>query len=82
MNANRAWLILAAGVIGYDLWCKPGETLSEGADKWILKHPWLARLGLGVVAVHVANLVPAKADPIHLGFNAAKRLTYNGREHG
>ena len=67
-------------VIGYDAFCKPGETLSEGADRWIEKHPWLARIVMAVIAAHVANVIPQRTDPIHRMFELTKK--FNGREHG
>lgn len=72
MNANQAWAVLVTCVVVYDVLCRDGETLSEGADRWIRRHPWLARLAVGVVAFHVANLLPQKADPIHRGFNLVR----------
>ena len=64
--AARAWVVLAAGVATYDVFCPEGQTMSEGADRGLQKHPWLVRIAIGLVAVHVANAVPAKGDPIHL----------------
>lgn len=67
-SGERAWLVLAAGVVGWNLCAREGSMLSEAADD----HPWLAR-GLGlVVYLHVANWVKPSYDPIHLLFSAAK----------
>lgn len=35
----RAWLVLAAGIIGYDLAAPRGHTLSEQVDRWLEKYP-------------------------------------------
>jgi hypothetical protein len=32
MNAKRAWGVIAAGVLAYELACNEGELLSEGVD--------------------------------------------------
>ena len=68
-TSGRAWLALAAAVTLYDVFCEDGETLSEGADRALHKHPWLTRLAIAMVAGHVANAVPARGDPIHLIFS-------------
>ncbi len=44
----RAWLVLAAGIIGYDLAAPRGHTLSEQVDRWLEKYPldrWTGRSG-------------------------------------
>ena len=69
--ADRAWLTLAVGVGAYDLCCAPGETLSEGADRY---PRWLVVPGATLIAAHVANLIPARLDPIHLLFAAVCAL--------
>jgi hypothetical protein len=35
----RAWLVLAAGVIAYDLAAPKGHTMSEQVDRWLEKYP-------------------------------------------
>ncbi len=61
-------MVLAAGVVAWDVWCVPGETLSEGVDRWLEHHPWLTRVVAALVVGHVVNLIPARADPIHLAY--------------
>lgn len=73
--ADRAWIALGVGVIGYDVFCQEGQTLSEAADRYMLRHPWLVRGAAFALAAHVCNLVPARFDPIHLGFFAIRRLS-------
>lgn len=67
-----AWGVLAASVIAYDLACKPGETLSEAADSAIESHPLLTRVAIGATALHLANAIPDRIDPIHRAFKAIK----------
>jgi hypothetical protein len=33
VNAKQAWLLLAAGVFSYEIYCEDGELLSEGVDE-------------------------------------------------
>lgn len=74
-RGTAAWITLGVGVIAYNVSAAgDGEMLSEQADRWIEKHPILARLAIAVVAAHVANLSPSRMDPIHLFFTTARRL--------
>ncbi|MGQ9348972.1 DUF7427 family protein [Mycolicibacterium gilvum] len=72
--ANRAWLVLAAGVIGYEIAAAPGELLSEAADDWMLSHPWLTRAVAFSLASHICNAIPDTCDPIHHLFVLKQRL--------
>lgn len=63
--ADRGWIVLGASVLLWDLWAPEGQTLSEGADKYMLHHPWWTR-AVGVALLgHVCNVWPARLDPIH-----------------
>lgn len=62
-----AWGTLAAGVAAYDLFCPPGETMSEAVDR-ALEHPAKKILALGAIALtsaHLANMLPQRVDPFH-----------------
>lgn len=72
--ADKAWLVLGVGVFGYDIAAKPGETMSEGADRYMLRHPWLVRFVAFSLAAHVCNMVKNEYDIIHLGFVALRRI--------
>jgi hypothetical protein len=71
--ADRAWIALGVGVVSYDLIAAPEQTLSEGADRYMLKHPWLTRCVAFALAAHVCNLVKPEWDAIHLLFKAVRR---------
>lgn len=71
--ADRAWIGLAAYVVAYDLVASPEQTLSDGADRYMLSHPWITRAVAAAVAGHVCNLVPDRFDVIHQLFKAARR---------
>ena len=59
---NKAWLALGGFVLGWNVSCEDGETLSEAADDW----PRILAIAI-VVAVggHVANLIPERWDVLH-----------------
>lgn len=64
-DADCAWLALAAGVIVYDLCASDGEKLSEGADRYMLTHPWITRMVVAITAAHLLNLLPQMFDPFY-----------------
>lgn len=64
-NARWAWIAIGVFVIVHNLLCPHGHTMSEKFDEWIEVHPLLARAGVMLVALHVANLLRAELDPIH-----------------
>lgn len=62
---DRAWLVLAAGVIAWEASCPPDELLSEAADRYMLRHPWLTCAVAFTIAAYVCNALPDWLDPIH-----------------
>lgn len=65
-HSKGAWIGLAAGVAAYDILCPKGETLSEAVDRGLeTKYKALIYAGIGMTALHLANLLPEKADPFH-----------------
>ena len=69
----RAWLVLAAGVIAYDIAAPPGHTMSEQVDRWLVTHPVLTWAVGGIIFGHCMNLVHPKVDVLHLAFTAGRR---------
>lgn len=65
LTYKRAWAVIGATVLLHDVFCGEGQTLSEGADKALEKHPVAVTAGIGVVALHLANILPPNLDPIH-----------------
>ena len=66
--STKAWIVLASGVIAYDMTAKPGQTLSEGVDRYLERSPVAKAVTLGAIAItagHLSNLIPEKYDPIH-----------------
>ena len=68
----KAWIALGAGVVGYNLFTRDGETFSETVDRALVAHPVLVRVGILALAAHLANLVSPRVDVIHLGFVGAR----------
>lgn len=62
--SDGAWLTLAGGVLVWDTCCPPGEMLSEGVDRYMVRHPWLTRAVVALVALHLCNHLPKSTDPI------------------
>ena len=75
--ADRAWLALAFGVLAYDLLAPPGETLSEGADRYMDSHPWVTRAVAAALVCHVCNVVSPRYDPIHRAFALKQHFGWN-----
>jgi len=73
--ACKAWTALGAYVVTYNLLAPEDEMLSTGADRLLEKRPWLTRAAIAMVAVHVANGVPASVDPVHWAFLAARAVS-------
>lgn len=68
--SDKAWIALGVGVLGWNLTCEDGETLSEAADRWPM---WLALPAAFAVAAHVSNAVPTNLDPIHWLFVLSRK---------
>jgi hypothetical protein len=64
-RSTQAWLGLGSGIILYDYFCPEGQTLSEGVDIALEKHPFLTVLAIGTVALHLCNVLPQRIDPLH-----------------
>jgi hypothetical protein len=72
--SDTAWITLGVGVITYDVLAGPGETMSEGADRYMLRHPWLVRGVAFALAAHVCNIVSPRYDVVHQMFEAMRRV--------
>lgn len=77
-RGSTAWAVIFAFVLGYNVSAAgEGEMLSEQADRWIKAHPIAARLFVILLAAHVGNLLPAKADLVHQFFTSARKVVRN-----
>lgn len=65
LTAKRAIKWGIAAITAYEIACPSGETISEGVDELIEKHPLLTRVVIGYTALHMMNLLPEKLDLFH-----------------
>lgn len=73
LTAERTWVGLGVVIGLHEALCGSNEMLSHGVDRMIEKHPVATRLAIGVTALHLANLLPEKIDPISRFANLVKR---------
>jgi hypothetical protein len=67
-------LVLLGVAVGYNLFFAPdGGTISEAADGYFKRWPWLRPVIL-MVARHVANDLEPDVDPIGIAFDAARAI--------
>ena len=72
--SHRALAAVATAIVTYNVFIAPdGETISEGVDELLTTHPLLTRAAIALLTLHVANLIAAQVDPVHLAFSAARR---------
>lgn len=72
LSAKRAWVGLGLLISAYELACPVGETLSEGIDAALERHRSLTIAAIGVTALHLLNVLPARVDPFHQGLRLIK----------
>ena len=59
---GKAWMILASGIIAYDLACPVGQTLSAGCQHAHRQRPWLTRTVVAYLAAHLLGWLPRRVD--------------------
>ena len=66
--ADRAWLGLAAAVLGYEAAAVRGnwELLSEACDRYRGRHPVLTTAVVVYLAAHLTRAIPRHCDPLHI----------------
>lgn len=63
--ADWAWIGLVSGVAVYEAFAPRGELLSEGMDRYLSgRWRWPVRVGVVLVAAHLLNVLPERADPL------------------
>lgn len=73
-RSERVWLAIGSTVLVHNATAVLGDTLSERMDEWIVSHPVLVRAAIGAVALHLANAVDPRHDPIHWAFVGMRKL--------
>lgn len=66
VTAERAWAAMVASIIAYEVAAPPQQLLSEGIDRLLIRHPIATHAVIGVTALHLLNLLPDRADPLHM----------------
>ena len=64
-HADIAWLVLAVLILVYEVAAPPGELLSEGWDRYLVRFPVSSRIVPVVLTLHVLNLLPKQFDPLY-----------------
>lgn len=64
-EAMLGWAVLTVGVLVYEYHAPPGQLLSEGIDRALIRYPNLTRFVVTIVALHLLNLIPQQIDPLH-----------------
>ena len=74
--AGIAWVGLIVSVAAYDYYAPDGQTLSEGVDRALQKHPLATTAAIGMTAMHLMNIFEhlniEHLDPIHQLANIAR----------
>lgn len=71
--ADYACIAGVTAIITYDVLAKPGQTISEACDRYLIANRLLTEAALAMVYLHVSNKIPPRYDLIHLGFGALKK---------
>lgn len=67
-SGEHAWLVLAAGIVGYELACDEDDLLSVVVDRWLVDYPVLTRAVIAAVALHLLNALPPGVDVLAQDF--------------
>lgn len=66
--AESAWIVLLAGLIGYEIAAPEGQLLSELVHIYCNRPGWRGRamrVFIAITAAHLADVLPPKWDPYH-----------------
>jgi hypothetical protein len=74
---DKAWIALGVGVLSYDVLCSDGNTMSEAADSYVLRHPWFTRFTAFALAAHCCNAMSGccRSDPLALQGEEVSAMT-------
>lgn len=62
-SSEKAWILLAAVVVVYEIFAGEGELLSHQVDRWLESHPVITHSIVMVTAAHLLNVLPERIDP-------------------
>lgn len=64
-HGDYAWAAIAVGVIAYEAGAPSGQLLSQRMDCYRSRHPLIAHVAVGYVALHLLRWWPQPFDPLH-----------------
>lgn len=63
--ADQAWISILFAILIYEGLAPKDELLSEGWDRYLSRWPVASRAVPAIVALHLTNVLPGWADPLH-----------------
>jgi hypothetical protein len=64
-HSDYAWISLAVGILTYDVLAAKDELMSDAADRYRAKNPWVTYGVIAAVALHLARKIPHRLDVLH-----------------
>lgn len=61
LTAGLMWSLVGLEVLVWEVACEPGQLMSEGVDRALIKHPVVTRAAIAVTALHLANCLERKS---------------------
>ena len=77
ITGEKAWAVLGMSVLAYEILTTEEHLLSVAVDRFITAQPVFTRVCIGLLALHLANAIPQRVDPIHI--IASKANAYGGK---
>jgi hypothetical protein len=74
-TANPGWITIVVFAVGHNVVHagRGDEMLSEACDRYLVRHPVLTHLAVGIVALHLLNRLPVWLDPLSVFMGALSR---------
>lgn len=68
--SDKAWVVLGAGILAWDVLCPRGEMLSDGTARYMASRPVLTGSVIAYTACHLAHVIPARLDLFSITSNS------------
>lgn len=65
-TGDKAWIVLGAAVVAYEILSPDGELLSEAFDRYVERFPIMSRVLPMLLTLHVTNSIHRRADVVHM----------------
>lgn len=70
--AAKAWMVLAAGIMGWEVFCPADQLLSSAAHRLVERCPTSGRVAIicagALLTGHLAAVIRSDMDPVSQGF--------------